>query len=157
METHKKHTIGIDETLQVIKNKLNLTDLWRKNNPFQKSFTHHNADNTIHSRLDRFYASKTIKTIKCQIIPTTISDHDSVSAYIQVNITEPKGPGIWKLNTSIFTHKNFQNILKQFWQNEKTKYKSHSEWCEIHNLYQNYNYRIFPKREQKNKQQIQLT
>ena len=49
----KTHTIGI-ETLQVIKNKLNLTDLWRKNNPFQKSFTYHNADNTIHSRLDRF-------------------------------------------------------------------------------------------------------
>ena len=134
METHKKHTIGI-ETLQVIKNKLNLTDLWRKNNPFQKSFTHHNADNTIHSRLDRFYVSKTIKTIKCQIIPTTISDHGSVSAYIQVNVTAPKGPGIWKLNTSIFTHKNFQNILKQFWQKEKTKYKSHSEWWEIHKLY----------------------
>ena len=115
-----------------------MIDLWRKNNPLQKSFTYHNADNTIHSILDRFYVSKTIKTIKCQIIPTKVSDHDSFSAYIQVNITEPKGPGIWKLNTSILTHKNCQNIFKQYWQNwqnEKTKYKSHSEWWEIGKLY----------------------
>ena len=109
-----------------------------KKNPFQKSFTYHNADNTIHSRLDRIYITKAIKTIKCQIIPNTISDHYSVSLHIPVNKNEPKGPGIWKLNTTILTHKTFQNIFKQFWkhwQNEKTKYKTHSEWWEIGKLY----------------------
>ena len=103
---NKTHTAGF-KTLKIVKNKLNLIDIWRKNNPFQKIFTYHNADNTIHSRLDRFYITKTIKTTKCQIIPTKISDHDSVSAYILVNRTEPKGPGTWKLNTSILTNKSF--------------------------------------------------
>ena len=127
---NKTYTAGFI-TLKIVKNKLNLIDIWRKNNPFQKIFTYHNADNAIHSRLDRFYITKTIKTTKCQIIPTKISDHDSVSAYILVNKTEPKGPGTWKLNTSILTNKSFQNIFKQFWknwQNEKAKYKTHSEW-----------------------------
>ena len=123
---NETHIIGF-ETLKTVKNKLNLIDIWRKNNPFQKSFTYNNADNTIHTRLDRFYINKTIKTIKCQIIPNTISDHYSVSLHIQINKNEPKGPGIWKLNTSILTHKTFQNIFKQVWkdwQNEKTKYKT---------------------------------
>ena len=108
---NKTYTAGFI-TLKIVKNKLNLIDIWRKNNPFQKIFTYHNADNAIHSRLDRFYITKTIKTTKCQIIPTKISDHDSVSAYILVNKTEPKGPGTWKLNTSILTNKSFQNIFK---------------------------------------------
>ena len=85
---NKTHTIG-SETLKIVKNKLNLIDIWGKNNPFQKSCTYHNADSTIHIRLDRFYITKTIKTTKCQIIPTTIFEHDFL-----VNKTEPKGPGI---------------------------------------------------------------
>ena len=88
MIENKTHTIG-SETLKIVKNKLNLIDIWGKNNPFQKSCTYHNADGTIHSRLDRFYITKTIKTTKCQIIPTTIFEHDFL-----VNKTEPKGPGI---------------------------------------------------------------
>ena len=137
METQIKHTIGF-ETFKTVKNKLNLVDIWRKNNSFQKNFTYHNAGNTIHSRLDRFYITKTIKTIKCQIIPNTISENYSVSPHVQINKNEPKGPGISKLNTSILTHKTFQNIFKQFWkdwQDEKTKYKTHSEWWEIGKLY----------------------
>ena len=85
---NKTHTIG-SETVKIVKSKLNLIDIWRKNNPFQKSFTYLNTDSTVHSRLDRFYITKTIKTTKCQIIPTTVSDQD-----ILVNETEPKGPGI---------------------------------------------------------------
>ena len=105
---NKTHTIGL-ETLKTVKNKLNLIDIWRKNNPFQKRFTYNNGDNTIHSRLDGFYITKFIKPAKCQIIPNTISDHDSVSVHILVNKTEPKRPRIWKLNTSILKMKK-QNI-----------------------------------------------
>ena len=56
--------------------------------------------------------TKTIKTLNYQIIPTTISDHDSVSVIIHVNIQTPKGPGIWKLNTTILKQK--QAYLKFF-------------------------------------------
>ena len=94
------HTIGV-QNLICIKNKHKLIDIWRKPNPYKKYFTYHNADNTIHSRSDRIYMTKTIKTITYKIIPTPISDHNSVSVTIQVNKKEPKGPGVWKLNTTI--------------------------------------------------------
>ena len=134
------HTIGL-ETLKKIKNKHNLTDIWRKNNPFQKCFTYHNADNTIHSRSDRFYISKEIKNVKCKIIPNTVSDHDSVSLYLSVNRKEPKRPGTWKLNTTILTQKNFKKIFQKFWNNwqyEKNNYKNHNEWWEIGKIYFKY-------------------
>ena len=131
---NKTHTIG-SETFKTVKIKLNLIDIWRKNNPLQKSYTYHNPENTIH---DRIYITKTIKTIKWHIIPNTISDHHSASLHIQINKNDPKGPGIWKLNTSILTHKTYQIIFKHFWndwQNEKTKCKTHNEWWEIGKLY----------------------
>ena len=75
---NKTHTIGI-QSLNKIKNNHNLEDIWRRKNPYKKHFTYHNAENSIHSRLDRIYITKSIKAKSCNIIPTTISDHDSVS------------------------------------------------------------------------------
>lgn len=101
-------------------------------------FTYHNADNTIHSRIDRIYISKQIKNIKCQIIPNTISDHDSVTIVIQVNKKESRGPGTWKLNTNILTQKEFKKIFQKFWnnwQNEKKNYDNHNNWWEIGKIY----------------------
>ena len=131
------HTLGIKD-LHCIQNKNKLIDMWRKTNPYKRYFNYRNANNTIHSRLDRIYITKTIKTLNCQIIPTTISDHDSVLVTIQVNIQTPKGPGIWKLNTTILKEKQFQNTLKIFWSSwtkEKPKYENHDDWWEIGNMY----------------------
>ena len=75
---NKTHTIGI-QSLNKIKNNHNLEDIWRRKNPYKEHFTYHNAENSIHSRLDRIYITKSIKAKSCNIIPTTISDHDSVS------------------------------------------------------------------------------
>lgn len=124
VETQKTpHTIGL-ENLELLKNKLNLIDTWRKNNQFQKMFTYHNAENTIHSKLNRIYISKQIKSIKCQIIPNTISDHDSATIVIQVNKKEPRGLGTWKLNTNILTQKEFKKIFQKFWNNWQNENKN---------------------------------
>ena len=113
----------------------------RKANPYESYFTYHNADNTIHNSLDRIYITKKIKITNFQIIPTSISDHDSVSTIIQVNKKEPKGPkgpGIWKLNTTILKYKHFQKTFKQFWNSwtkEKTKYNNYNDWWGIGKMY----------------------
>lgn len=83
------YTIGI-QNLYCIKNGHNLIDIRKKTTPYKRYFTYHNSDNTIYSRLDRIYITKTIKTTNCQIIPTTISDHDNVSVIMQVNKKEPQ-------------------------------------------------------------------
>ena len=56
------HTFGI-QVLNCIKNKYKLIDISRKRNPYKRYFTYHNSNNTIHSRLDRIYITKTIKTL----------------------------------------------------------------------------------------------
>ena len=76
--------IGLDK-LTEIKKEHNVIDIWRKHNPFKRTFTFHNYDNTIHSRLDRTYISKRMKTKTCKIIPTSLTDHDGVSVIIQVS------------------------------------------------------------------------
>ena len=103
------------------KNKHNLIDIWQKRNPHKRHFTYHNPDSTIHSRLDRTYIAKTITATTCQIIPTPSSDHDSINVNVQVCEKTPRGPRIWKLNTSILKHKIFQNISKLLERLAKTK------------------------------------
>ena len=98
------------QNLNKIKN-THMIDIWQKSNPYKRNFSYHNSDNSIHSRLGRTYLSDTIDTRKCQIIPPPYSDHGSVDVIIQVYNKDQRGPGIWKLNTSILQHKIFQKIL----------------------------------------------
>ena len=112
--TSNTHLIGLNH-LTEIKKEHNLVDIWRKHNPIKRTFTFHNHDKTIHSRLDRIYISKTTKTKTCKIIHISLTDHDGVSVILQVSEENPRGPGIWKLNTSILKQKQFQEIFKIFW------------------------------------------
>ena len=122
------HLIDKTKTTE-IKNEHNLVDIWRKNNPFKRLFTYHNHVNTTHSRLDRIYLSKTNNTKTCKIMPNSFSDHDAVPVLTQISKENPRGPGTWKLNTSILNLKQFRKTFQQFWtfwQNKKTEYKNHN-------------------------------
>ena len=49
-----------------------------------------------------------------------------------------RGPGYWKLNTSILPHENFQTALKNFscnWQQQKTSYDHIFLWWEKGKMY----------------------
>ena len=131
------HTIGL-EKINEIKNKHNLIDIWRKTNPTKKIFTYHNPDKTIHTRLDRIYTSKKIKITTSKIQPTSLSDHDSVSVTFQISEENPRGSGIWKMNTSILQQNQFKEIFQNFWnywQNEKIKFKNHNSWWDAGKIY----------------------
>ena len=128
--TSSIHLIGL-EAITEIKNKYNLVDIWRKINPSKRLFTYHNPDKTIHTRLDRIYISKKIKTKTCKIQPTSLSDHDGVSVTFQISEENPGGSGIWKMNTSVLKHKKFKEILQSFWeywQKKKIEYENYNVW-----------------------------
>ena len=75
---------------------------------------------------------------KSTIYPISLSDHDGVTVSFQIGEINPKGPGIWKLNTSILKHKNFQEIFKSFWtywQKQKRKYDNQLLWWDAGKLY----------------------
>ena len=113
------HVIGLEKITQ-IKNKHNLVDIWRKIHPFKRLFTYHNPDKTIHTRLDRIYTSKKIK-IKTSKIQPFLSDHDGVSVTFQISEENPRGSGIWKMNTSILQQKQFKEFFKAFGNTGKRK------------------------------------
>ena len=57
---------------------------------------------------------------------------------IHVNEKNPRGPGIWKLNTSILKLKQFQKIFYsfwKFWQNKKREYTNYNDWWNAGKLY----------------------
>ena len=133
--TSNTHLIGLS-TLTEIKNQSNLIDVWRKINPDKRLFTYHNPDKTIHTRLDRIYMTDNITIKTPTIYPIALSDHDGVTVSFQIGEINPKGQGIWKLNTSILKHKNFQGIFKNFWtywQKQKRKYDNQLLWWDAEN------------------------
>ena len=70
--------------------------------------------------------------IESDILPYVYSDHDLVHLQLQVgNSCNNIGPGLWKLNTSLLSHKSVRDKVIRFWSDWRTK-KSHfsnvSEW-----------------------------
>ena len=126
------------EKITDIKNQHNLIDIWRKLNPDKKLYTYHNPDKTIHTRLDRIYITDDIKVKASKIYPLSLSDHDEVTVSFQIREINPKGPGIWKLNTSILKHKTLQEIFPKFWklwQKQKKKHDNHLLWWDAGKLH----------------------
>ena len=91
-----------------------LNDIWRIFNNDNNHFTwHSNHKPPIFCRLDYFLTSSNIinKTSKCKITSGIRSDHSIV--YFTFNpISEPRGPGYFKLNNSILLNNEYQNIIR---------------------------------------------
>ena len=73
----------------------------------------HMAICNLDSRLDRIYANKNIKILTSKI-PFQYSDHEVLLTEFLLGARH-RGPGYWKLNTSILSHANFQIAFKNFW------------------------------------------
>ena len=72
-----------------------------------------------------------------QIIPFKYFDHDAVQIKI-IQKQQKRGPGYWKLNTSILKHHNYKNAIKKFWQdwqNPKQNYDTITQWWDVAKLY----------------------
>ena len=72
-----------------------------------------------------------------QILPFQYSEHDSIQLKI-LQKQQRRGPGYWKVNTSILKHENYQNAIKNFWQDsqeQKQNYNNITQWWEEGKLY----------------------
>ena len=91
---------------------LNVEDMWRAENPNKKEYTWRNNDHSIRTRIDRIYTSKNLKNQTTSKITTCpYSDHDLVVTSIK-NQGNPRGPGVWKLNTKLLKDKWYINEIK---------------------------------------------
>ena len=121
--------------LKQLLSRYSLVDIWRKQHESSREFTWRNKAGTIRCRLDRFYISSSLVNdcvIESDILPYVYFDHDLVHLQLQVgNSCNNIGPGLWKLNTSLLSHKSVRDKVIRFWSDWRTK-KSHfsnvSEW-----------------------------
>ena len=98
LTTHKN---SLKEVQNII-NSLDLIDIWRVSNPDIRGFTWRRSKPEIHCRLDFFLTSNSLSSaiIKADILPGYKTDHSLIMLHL-ANNTNPRGPGFWKLHTSL--------------------------------------------------------
>ena len=87
--------------------------------------------------MDRIYSSQNLNLLDSKILPFQYSDHDAVFAEFLLRV-RTRGPGYWKLNTSILDHETFRIAFQTFWQEWKQQqkdYKDKSTWWKVGKLY----------------------
>ena len=64
-------------------------------------------------------------------MPCPLSDHNAVTAHIQLPNENPRGPGVWKLNNTILSDTNYRhemNTFLDYWQTQKNAYDTICQW-----------------------------
>ena len=99
--------------LKYIQNSSNLIDIWRQQNPSKKRYTWSQPNPLVRCRLDYFLISKNLRNLNlnAKILPSIKSDHSLIEITFTLN-GPPRGPGIWKLNTSLLQDDEYKSEVK---------------------------------------------
>ena len=124
---------GALASLQELLDNNNAVDIYRKLHPNDRLVTWYNPRKTIGCRLDRFYVSSDIaaKTSQANIHHFPYSDHDCVVLHFQSPCASKRGPGYWKLNTSVLAKPTFfpqVHKLWEKWQQRKSDFPNLNVW-----------------------------
>ena len=103
---------------------MDLVDAWRILNPDISRFTWHQKHPEIYCRLDFFLLSQSILgNVTCaDITPGFQTDHSMISLNISSH-TNKRGPGFWKLNTSLLNEEIYVNLIKETIHETQVEYK----------------------------------
>ena len=90
-------------------------DVWRVKNPQAKSFTWSQKSPFIFCRLDYWLISNSLQDLikDVNIIAAIRSDHSAILLHLQEIEGCQRGPGFWKMNTSLLTDENFVQKMKE--------------------------------------------
>ena len=93
----------------------NMVDIWRLQHQDRRQYTYHTEyPGKISSRLDFFLTSGGIAPLvhRSSITHGYLTDHESIRIVLQIKV-EPRGPGLWKLNTSLLKDKSYIDKIKE--------------------------------------------
>ena len=110
-----------------------LVDIWRRHRPEERCYTWRRADGSQASWLDMFWLSSSFLEYLAQvdIFPFFRSDHSYVYLKLAFPSLPDRGPGVWKLNTSILQDEALSADVREFWlswQKEKATFPSLAVW-----------------------------
>ena len=113
----------IVERIEEIQTTFNLHDIWRVKNPKKKSFTWSQKSPFIFCRLDYWLISDTLQDLikNVDIIAAIKTDHAAIVLHLQGVEETKKGPGFWKMNTSLLSDEKIIQLMKtnlEVWKEE---------------------------------------
>jgi len=108
-KTHHK----AQKTILEICDNLDLVDAWRILNPEERRYTWRQTQPTVHCRLDFFLTSQSLlgSITSANILPGFKTDHSMITLNISLH-SNPRGPGFWKLNTSLLADKDYIDLMR---------------------------------------------
>ena len=111
-----KHTRGLPE-LQDYRIPLNLVDMWRELHPDSVAYSWSSLDDKdIHSRLDRFYLSNSLRKsfLHQHLFANPWSDHRTLSLATEIKSPVRRGKGWFKLNTALLEEDEYVDLVRSF-------------------------------------------
>ena len=120
LDVEKDKKGGLPKTyqnaLKVINQKcgdLDLSDIWRTLHPNNHRYTWHRRKPEIHCKLDFFLISSSIvcDTNLADILPGYKTDHSMIQLTIVLH-HNPRGRGLWRLNTSLLKDEEYVEQIK---------------------------------------------
>ena len=111
-KVHQK--VKSHDIMENILSHFNLIDIWRTRNPTLRSFTWHQRNPLIQSRLDYWFISKNLQdyVADCKMNPAIYTNHSSIHLKFEPKNFSKHGPSYWKFNDSLCDDVNFVNGLK---------------------------------------------
>ena len=97
-----------------LKENLELQDIWRIKNPNLRSYTWSRPGKFQFSRIDFWLTSTHLQDgiSLTDIIPSIRSDHSVITLNLCPPNDDVKGPGFWKMNTSLLNDSNYKNMMQ---------------------------------------------
>ena len=102
-------------TFKKMKNRLSLTDIWRKLHPESIAYTYiHPTDFTKQSRIDVCLLSNVLSNLvqSCEIKPAPTPDHNAVITTLE-KLGRKRGTNIWKLNVDVLKEIDYRIGIEQ--------------------------------------------
>ena len=106
----RQHVINSIENIQ---NEFSLHDIWRIKNPNTRSYTWSKSCPFIFCRLDYWLISDNLNDLVTQvdIVASIKTDHSSIILEIEDIKESRKGPGFWRLNTSLLNRPDYLDMI----------------------------------------------
>ena len=101
-------------SIESFQNEFSLHDIWRVKNPKTRRYTWSKSSPFIFCRLNYWLISDNLNDLVTQVdIGASIkTDHSSIILELEDNKDSRKGPGFWKLNTSLLNRPDYLDMIK---------------------------------------------
>ena len=105
---------SVINSIENIKNTFSLHDIWRIKNPNTQSFTWSRCKPFIFCRLDFWLISDKLHDLVTNVdrLAAIKTDHSAIFLELEEIKESIKGPGFWKLNTSLLTNDDYVDMIK---------------------------------------------